>query len=75
MSIVNLLATHTFDYIVLRVNFGLTSCEDLATALIKDDYIVCTFTSFLTDGLILLMKLVPRDRFLLSAPKDTKHKP
>ena len=28
----NLLATHAFDYIVLRVNLGLTSCEDLATS-------------------------------------------
>ena len=25
--------THTFDYIVLRVNPGLISCEDLAMAL------------------------------------------
>ena len=30
----NLSATHTFDYIVLKVNPGLTSCKDLATALI-----------------------------------------
>ena len=30
----NLSAAHTFDYIVLRINPGLTSCEDLATALI-----------------------------------------
>ena len=27
-----LLATHTFDYMMLRVNPGLTSCENLATA-------------------------------------------
>ena len=26
-------ATHAFNYIVLRANPGLTSCEDLATAL------------------------------------------
>ena len=29
----NLSVTHAFNYIVLRVNPGLTSCEDLATAL------------------------------------------
>ena len=28
-----LLAIHTFDYIVFRADPGLTSCEDLATAL------------------------------------------
>ena len=28
-----LIAAHAFDYIVLKVNPGLTSCEDLATAL------------------------------------------
>ena len=33
MSIENLSSTHAFDYIVLRVNAGLTSCEDLAMAL------------------------------------------
>ena len=27
----NLLATHTFDYIVFRINPGLTSCKDFAT--------------------------------------------
>ena len=27
----NLLAAHAFDYIVLRINPGLTSCKDLAT--------------------------------------------
>ena len=30
----NLSAAHTFDYILLRVNFGLIICEDLAMALI-----------------------------------------
>ena len=25
----NLLAAHTFDYVVFRINFLLTSCEDL----------------------------------------------
>ena len=33
LYIEKLLPTHAFDYIVLRVNLGLTSCEDLATAL------------------------------------------
>ena len=33
MSIWNLLAAHTFNYILLRVKPGLTSCEDLAMAL------------------------------------------
>ena len=31
MSIGNLLVAHALDYIVLRVNPDLTSCEDLAT--------------------------------------------
>ena len=31
----NLSASHTFDYMVLRINSALTSCEDLAMALIK----------------------------------------
>ena len=34
MTIGNLSITHTFDYIVLRIKLGLTSCEDLAMALI-----------------------------------------
>ena len=34
VSIGNLSSTHAFDYIVLRVKLGLTSCEDLATALV-----------------------------------------
>ena len=34
MSIWNLSAAHAFNYIVPRGNPGLTSCEDLATALI-----------------------------------------
>ena len=34
MSIEKLSFTHTFNYIVLRVNPGLTSCEDLAMALL-----------------------------------------
>ena len=29
----NLLATHTFDYIVFKINPGLTSCKDLAMVL------------------------------------------
>ena len=33
MGSVNILATHAFDYIVHRVKFGLTSCEELATPL------------------------------------------
>ena len=32
-------AAHTFDYIVYRVKFGLTSCEELATPLISIIYI------------------------------------
>ena len=32
MSIGNLSAAHALDYIVLRVNPGLISCEDLVTA-------------------------------------------
>ena len=35
MSIGTLSATHEFNYIVLRVKLGLTSCEDLAMALLK----------------------------------------
>ena len=31
MAMENPLTTHTFHYIVLRVNSGLTNCEDLAT--------------------------------------------
>ena len=27
----NFLATHTFDYKVLKMNSGLTSCKDIAT--------------------------------------------
>ena len=30
-------AAHAFNYIVLRVNPGLISCEDLAMALLSDD--------------------------------------
>ena len=33
MSIEKLSSTHTFNYIVLRVKHGLTSCKDFATAL------------------------------------------
>ena len=33
MSIEKLKSTHALNYIVLRVNNGLTSCKDLATAL------------------------------------------
>ena len=29
----NLSAAHAFDYIVLRINPGLTNCKDLATVL------------------------------------------
>ena len=28
-----IISAHTFDYVVVRVNYGLTSCEDLAMAL------------------------------------------
>ena len=43
MSIGNLLDAHAFNYIVFRVKPGLTSCEDLATALhvsLYNSYIV-----------------------------------
>ena len=33
MNSIYISATHTFDYIVLRVKFGLTSHEELATPL------------------------------------------
>ena len=33
LYIEKLLPAHAFDYIVLSVNLGLTSCEDFATAL------------------------------------------
>ena len=33
MSIEKLKSAHAFNYIVLRVNNGLTSCKDVATAL------------------------------------------
>ena len=39
MSIENLSSAHAFDYIVLRVKPGLTSCEDLAMALADFYYI------------------------------------
>ena len=34
-AVSNISATHAFDYIVLRVKFGLTSCEELAMPLYK----------------------------------------
>ena len=34
MSIENLLAAHASDYIVLRVNLDLISCEDLVMAMV-----------------------------------------
>ena len=37
MSIANLSAAHAFDYIVLRVKPGLTSCEDLAMGLLGNN--------------------------------------
>ena len=46
MSIVNLSAAHAFNYIVLRVKPGLTSCEDLAMAL---DMHTCTRRDKQTD--------------------------
>ena len=33
MSSVNYIGPHSFDYIVFRVKFGLTSCEELAMPL------------------------------------------
>ena len=38
MTIGKLIGTHAFDYIVLMVNPGLTSCEDLAMALCKKQH-------------------------------------
>ena len=35
MNIEKVSSTHVFSYIVLRVNPGLTSCEDLVTTLLK----------------------------------------
>ena len=32
-------ATHAFNCVVLRVKFGLTSCEDIPPALVKQLYI------------------------------------
>ena len=37
MSIANLSAAHAFDYIVLRVKPGLTSCEDVAMGLLGNN--------------------------------------
>ena len=34
----NILAAHAFDYIILRVKFGLTSCEELAIPLNNFQY-------------------------------------
>ena len=50
MSIGNLLFTHTFDYIVLRVNYGLTGCEDLCYHPVLNWYLL------LTKGIIVLWK-------------------
>ena len=37
MNTGNLSVTHAFDYIVFRIKPSLTSCEDLATALIDTE--------------------------------------
>ena len=50
MSIGNSLSTHTFDYIVLRVNYGLTVCEDLCYDPVLNWYVL------LTKGIIVLWK-------------------
>ena len=34
-AVSNILAIHTFDCIVLSIKFGLTSCEELATPLLR----------------------------------------
>ena len=47
MIIWNLLAAHTFNYIVLRVNPGLTSCEDLATALLSFIHCISSWLNLL----------------------------
>ena len=39
-----LLAAHAFDYIVLMINLGLTSCKDLATVVdisLDNNYSAC----------------------------------
>ena len=46
-----LTSAHTFNYIVLRVNHGLTNCKDLATALVTIKSIplhLCDYTRFRT---------------------------
>ena len=50
MSIGNLLSTHAFDYIALRVNYGLTGCEDLCYDPVLNWYVL------LTKGIIVLWK-------------------
>ena len=50
MSVGNLLSTHAFDYIVLRVNYGLTGCEDLCYDPVLNCYVL------LTKGIIVLWK-------------------
>ena len=52
------MVAHEFDYTVLRVNFGLTSCEDPATAMIVDNsckgYFCCIlFVSLMRHALVL----------------------
>ena len=37
---------HTFNYIVVRVNYGLIGCEDLVTALFKISYVAATSVVF-----------------------------
>ena len=47
MGSVKLSSTHTFDYIVHIVKFGLTSCEELATPLSNEllyVMLVCIYT-------------------------------
>ena len=47
MGSINVSAAHAFDYIVHRVKFGLTSCEELATTLINEllyVMLVCIYT-------------------------------
>ena len=48
-------AAHSFDYIVLRVKFGLTSCEEFATPLYSRQRITKSSTTEINFLIVLLM--------------------
>ena len=50
----NLPVAHAFDYIVLRVKLGLTSCEDLATTL---DGSICLALGFQFGKMLLIHQI------------------